>query len=330
MKRRNGPINALAAPPAPRATPRDNAPANFRPREWFNVVRSTPGNAARVDIYSEIGGWGMTAQDFADALRQVDADEVHLHVNSPGGSVFDGLTIFNAIAAHPARFHAFVDGHAASAASFIIQACDDITMNRGSMMMLHDAIAMTWGNAFDHRDSADLLDKVGVSIAGVYASRAGGTAADWQAVMGEKNGQGRWFTAEEAVDAGLADRVAGTENVDEQQDGEPVKQPVDDPMDAFNRSSIAAGHRLVMERRDTALAQVSTLATIAAVVPTDRPGVQHPVVPVQIIQHWLPPVTAEVAGAAPIGAATHDQFLGWLNGPEESDPLPAWLGSNTK
>lgn len=336
MKRRSGPINMLAAPPAPRATPRDGVPANFRPREWFTVRNlaemqgtSALANAARVDIYEEIGGWGVTAADFAMALRAVDADEVHLHVNSPGGSVFDGLTIFNAIAGHPARFHGFVDGLAASAASFIIQACDQITMNIGSMMMLHDAIALTWGNAFDHDESAGLLRKVGSSIAGVYASRAGGTAADWQAVMAEKNGQGRWFTAEETVEAGLADQVAGTAEVDGQQDGEPVEQP-SDPVEAFNSSSVAAGHRLVMTRRDAALAQVSTLQTIAAVSPADRPRVQHPDMP----------------SSAPI---THGQFLGFLNSDppaeivdaplpwmreelyaEESEPLSTWLGSNTK
>lgn len=329
MKRRSGPINMLAAPPAPRATPRDSVPANFRPREWFKisnlVEQGVAGpavvvNAARVDIYEEIGGWGVTAADFAMALRAVDADEVHLHVNSPGGSVFDGLTIFNAIAGHPARFHGFVDGLAASAASFIIQACDQITMNIGSMMMLHDAIALTWGNAFDHDESAGLLRKVGSSIAGVYASRAGGTAADWQAVMAEKNGQGRWFTAEETVEAGLADQVAGTAEVDGQQDGEPVEQP-SDPVEAFNSSSVAAGHRLVMTRRDAALAQVSTLRTLA---------VQH----------------SDISATAvdPVVAVTHEQFAAWLTSDpgvplpwmreelydEESEPLPVWLGGNTK
>jgi ATP-dependent protease ClpP protease subunit len=216
-------------------------------------------NAARIDIYEEIGGWGVTAAEFAEALRGVDASEIDLHINSPGGSVFDGLTIFNALVAHPASVTVYVDGLAASAASFIAQAGDQVIMNRGSMMMLHDAIALTWGNAFDHRDSAELLDKVGTSIAGVYASRAGGNPEDWAAVMGEKNGQGRWYTAQEAVDAGLADRVAGVDDTTEQQGAESVEQPADDPQELFDRSSIAAGHRLVQVQRENALAALAAM-----------------------------------------------------------------------
>jgi ATP-dependent protease ClpP protease subunit len=301
----------VAAPPAPVDRRPSNLAAAADPsqrRSWFKVSNlggergtGTVSNAARVDIYEEIGGWGVTAQDFADALRAVDASEVHLHVNSPGGSVFDGLAIFNSIAAHPARFVGYVDGLAASAASFIIQACDEIEMNKGSMMMLHDAIAMTWGNAFDHRDSADLLDKVGSSIASVYASRAGGTAETWAAVMAEKNGQGRWYTADEAVEAGLADRVAGT--VAGQQDGEPVEPAQDDAREVFDRSSIAAGHRLVAAQRDDALAALARMPVTTA----------H--------------ITRETADKTGVSTADPEAFaMAWLAAhPIESDPLPAWL-----
>lgn len=287
--RRSGPISMVAAPPAPTRTPPSAAIPPGQRRQWFAFHEVAPAgtvgadgrlvsNAARIDIYEEIGGWGVTAAEFAEALRAVDADEVHLHVNSPGGSVFDGLTIFNAIAGHPARFKGFVDGLAASAASFIIQACDDIEMNPGSMMMLHDAIALTWGNAFDHDESAGLLRKVGNSIASVYASRAGKDAAHWAAVMGEKNGQGRWYTAEEAVEAGLADRVA-TRGHAGQQDGEPLQPADTDPMETFDKSSIAAGHRLVMARRDDALAELQRMPVAANPTCATCGGPWHAVCP---------------------------------------------------
>jgi ATP-dependent protease ClpP protease subunit len=313
--RRSGPINTIAAPPAPADRRPSNLVAAADPsqrRSWFKVGNAVgiapngqPRNAARIDIYEEIGGWGVTAAEFAEQLRSVDASEIDLHINSPGGSVFDGLTIFNALVGHPAAITVYVDGLAASAASFIAQAGDTVVMNRGSMMMLHDAIAMTWGNAFDHDESAGLLRKVGASIAAVYASRAGGTAETWAAVMAEKNGQGRWYTADEAVEAGLADRVAGAADAAEQQGAEPVESP-DDPMETFDKSSIAAGHRLVMHQRDEALVALERMPTLRELNSTFSP--------------------------APAGGATADT-MAWLTGvverqPYTADPPPlAWLGN---
>jgi hypothetical protein len=128
-------------------------------------------------------------------------------------------------------------------------------MNPGSMMMVHDAIGMTWGNAHDHTTMAGLLAQVSDSIAELYAARAGGTAADWRAVMENDGGEGRWYTAEQAVEAGLADRVHGTEQTAEEQaaTGEAGPLTAPDPMDRYDSSSIAAGHRLVLAHRDNAL-----------------------------------------------------------------------------
>ncbi|MES2211345.1 MAG: head maturation protease, ClpP-related, partial [Chloroflexota bacterium] len=182
-------------------------------RSWFKVydigVATISNDSTRIDIYEEIGGWGMQASDFVAELRAVQSPTIDLHINSPGGSVFDGVAIYNALSQHPAQVNGFVDGLAASAASFIAQACDTITMNPGSMMMVHDAIGMTWGNALDHTTMAALLAQVSDSIADLYAARAGGTAADWRGVMENNGGEGKWYTAREAVAAGLADKVAG-------------------------------------------------------------------------------------------------------------------------
>lgn len=228
-----------------------------RQRDWFRIGNKAVGTvsnaATRIDIYEEIGGWGASAAEFVAQLRAVDTPEIELHVNSPGGSVFDGVAIYNSLVQHPATVTAYVDGLAASAASFIVQASDTIVMNPGSMMMVHDAIGMTWGNALDHTTMAGLLAQVSDSIADLYAARAGGTAVEWRAVMEENGGEGRWYTATETVAAGLADRVAG-----EPQGGAPPTddQPstgVDNPVDRFDRSSIAAGHRLVLAQRDAAV-----------------------------------------------------------------------------
>lgn len=163
------------------------------------------GTVADMWLYGVIGSFwdGLDAAAFADQIKAVTADTINLRVHSPGGSVFDGLAILNALRNHPARVVVTVDGLAASIASVIAQAGDEVRMSQGSQLMIHDAWAPVVGNAADHRDVADWLDKQSANIASVYAARAGGTAAEWRAAMTAET----WFSAEEAVAAGLADTV---------------------------------------------------------------------------------------------------------------------------
>lgn len=174
-------------------------------RGWFRIENSaTPGRAV-VRIYDAIGGWfGATAGEFASALDAIDAEEIELQVNSPGGDVFEALAIMNSLRRHPARVVAQVDGMAASAASLIVAGgSDEVVMGLGAELMIHNPMAMTRGDADLHRDSADRLDRVGDSIARIYRTKAGGEVADWRAAMTAET----WYSAEEAVEAGLADRV---------------------------------------------------------------------------------------------------------------------------
>ncbi|GAB3622574.1 Clp protease ClpP [Mariniluteicoccus endophyticus] len=188
-------------------------PADIEPRQWFRIENKADdeSTAADVYIYDEIGGWwGVPAQDFVRELAAIDTDQINLYVNSPGGSVWDGIAMLNAIRRHPANVVAVVDGLAASAASFLLMGADEIVMGRNSQLMVHDASAICWGTAADMQDIADFLTKVSDNIADVYAQRAGGTAADWREVMLAET----WFTADEAVAAGLADRVDKAKEAD--------------------------------------------------------------------------------------------------------------------
>lgn len=181
----------------PRAQRLSNRP------DWFRITNSADGSPARLDIYDEIGFWAVNAADFGTALSDVKGDRLSVHVNSPGGDVFDGIAILNLLRGHPAAVDVVVDGLAASAASVIAMAGDTVTMMPGSQMMIHDVSALCIGNAKDMADSAKLLDQISDNLAGIYASCAGGDAADWRKVMrGEA-----WYTAEEAVAAGLAHTV---------------------------------------------------------------------------------------------------------------------------
>lgn len=165
--------------------------------------------AAVIRLYDPIdswgGEWGVSAKEFVAALDQLPdfIDEIRLHINSPGGDVFDGIAILNALRAHDARVVAVVDGLAASAASFIAAGADELVMARNTELMIHDAWGLCVGNADDMIAMAEMLGRLSDNIASVYADKAGGTVADWRAAMAAET----WYTAEEAVAAGLADRV---------------------------------------------------------------------------------------------------------------------------
>lgn len=177
-----------------------------RARDWYRITAATD-STAEVVIHGEISPWGVTAEQFVRDLKALDVTTIELRLNTPGGLVFDGITIYNALRDHPATVNTTVDGVAASIGSIIAMSGDSIVMNRGTHMMIHDPSGGVIGNAKDMRDMADLLDKVAGSMAGIYADRAGGTPEDWRAAMLAET----WYTAEETVAAGLADRVAGAE-----------------------------------------------------------------------------------------------------------------------
>jgi ATP-dependent Clp protease protease subunit len=172
------------------------------------------GKNGEIVLYDEIGesfwGGGISAQKFKndlDALGKVT--NIDLRINSPGGQVFDGMTIYNLLAQHPARITTHVDGLAASIASVIAMAGDEIRIADNAMMMIHNASGMCMGTAGDMRSTANLLDTVSNTIQGVYAKRSGTDAADIGKMMDDET----WMTAEDAVKCGLADRVVDSMNV---------------------------------------------------------------------------------------------------------------------
>ncbi|MEU9888004.1 head maturation protease, ClpP-related [Sphaerisporangium sp. NPDC051011] len=184
--------------------------------DWYRI-RNAAGDDGPADvyIYDEISWWGTRAQDFAQQLREITASEIRLRLNSPGGDVVDGIAIHNLLRSHSARVTTVVDSLAASIASVIALAGDQIIMQPHSQMMIHDPWGMAIGNATEMREAAVLLDRHSDNIASVYAERAGGTVEDWRALMRAET----WFTAEEAVAAGLADEVATHPTPDDGGDG---------------------------------------------------------------------------------------------------------------
>ena len=179
--------------------------------DWYKIRMSTP-RTADIDILADIGGWwdGVDAATMVRDIRDLDADEIRLSINSGGGSIFDAVTILNALRQHPAKVTANVLGLAASAASFIACGVDETTMSANSTMMIHDGSGIAVGNAQDMHEMADLLDKLSDNIASIYAAKAGGTPDSWRETMRAET----WYTADEAVAAGLADRVVDVAKAD--------------------------------------------------------------------------------------------------------------------
>jgi ATP-dependent protease ClpP protease subunit len=172
-------------------------------RPWYRITNQA-ADEAEVFLYDEVGSWyGATADDFIAALGGVTASKILLRVNSPGGSVTEGIAIANALRSHPASVTVQVDGIAASIASVIAMAGDRVVMMPNSLLMVHEASGLCAGAAADMIKMAEVLDKISDNIAGAYAARAGGTEAEWRQVMRDET----WYRGEEAVAAGLADEV---------------------------------------------------------------------------------------------------------------------------
>lgn len=181
-------------------------PTNQTGRPWYEFRNADANDDGPVElfIYDVIDDWfGVSAEMFARDLSGIDAEEITVRINSPGGNVFDGIAILNALRGHKARVTTVVDGLAASAASFIAMAGDEVVMNRNAEMMIHDASGVCIGNAKDMAEMHDMLERVSNNIASIYAERTGTDVQDWRDSMLAET----WYSAEEAVAAGLADRV---------------------------------------------------------------------------------------------------------------------------
>lgn len=168
-----------------------------------------PVTGGALYLYDAIGGWdGISAMDVVKALAGVTGP-LDVHINSYGGVIFEGAAIYNALDNYDGPITVYVDGVAASAASFIAMAADEIVMAKNATMMIHDGSGLVWGTADDMRDTADLLDLLSDTIAETYAARTPDMpATEWRDVM---RGGDAWYNANAAVTAGLADRIAGVE-----------------------------------------------------------------------------------------------------------------------
>jgi ATP-dependent Clp endopeptidase proteolytic subunit ClpP len=154
-------------------------------------------------IFDEIGFWGVQAKDFIKDLRALTGKVLNVEINSPGGDVFAGLAIYNALKGSGKEIHVKVMGVAASAASLIMMAGDKRIMPKNTFTMVHNPWSFAMGNADELRDTADTLDKIGDSLQATYVAATGQSSDKIKELLAKDS----WLTADESLELGFATEV---------------------------------------------------------------------------------------------------------------------------
>lgn len=174
-------------------------------QSWYSI-KAKANDTAEISIYDEIGFWGVSAASFAQDLKDCgnNLKQINLHIHSPGGDVFDGIAIYNLLKNHPANVTVYIDGLAASMASVIAMAGNEIIMPENAMMMIHKPWGIQGGDAEDMRKYADLLDKVENTLIPAYANKTGKTPEELAEMLSAET----WLNGKECVEQGFADKLA--------------------------------------------------------------------------------------------------------------------------
>lgn len=174
-------------------------------------IKNVSQTKAEILIYDQIGedwfGGGITAENFTKELNNIPktVNLIEVRINSPGGSVFEGYTIYNRLKQHKAEVHVYVDGMAASIASIIALAGDKVHMSEVAQMMIHKPSVMAWGNSKDFEDMIERLDTIENQLIKIYHNKTGLDYTELQNMLAKET----WFTSEQALDFGFADEVVG-------------------------------------------------------------------------------------------------------------------------
>ncbi len=211
-------------------------------RQWF-TFKNEAGQTPELFIYDDIDDWfGVSAQGVVDQIRNMDATDINVRINCRGGMVFEGIAIYNALRLHKANVHISIEGLAASIASVIAMAGDTVTIAENAMMMIHNPYGWAQGDADAMRKTADVMDKIADSIAVSYTARTGKTIEEMKALMDTET----WYTATEALAAGLVDQV-----------DTPIKAAAHFDVSMFN--NVPDNYGRFEQAKDQAKAQIQTV-----------------------------------------------------------------------
>ena len=217
-------LPAIAAPQLARSISFDLSPAALS--RWNASMQAKESgekdeDEASINIYDMIGmdfwtGEGITAKRIAGILRNIGDRDVVVNINSPGGDLFEGIAIYNLLRDHKQKVTCRVIGLAASAASLILMAGDEIQVARAGFVMVHNVWVMAIGNRNDLRDAADQLETFDDAMASVYAARTGLDKKECAKLMDKES----WFSGEQAIEQGFADALLPADEVEEKEEGQ--------------------------------------------------------------------------------------------------------------
>lgn len=180
---------------------------NIKPE--LKLINNKANNTSEILLYGAIGDsmWddtAISAVKFSEKLKEVPSNtkEIHLRINSPGGSVFDGMTIYERLKQHNAKVIVYVDGVAASIASIIAMAGDEINIGEGSFFMIHKPMSGTYGNSDEHERTIQILDKIEEQMVSIYARKTGLSRTQISSMLI----QDTWITSDESVEMKFADK----------------------------------------------------------------------------------------------------------------------------
>lgn len=217
-------VNAIADRHAARVAL--ERPEGAKPSRWFDFTNADSDDEASLYIYDQISAWwGVGANDFVTALNEVEAKTLNVHINSPGGSVFEGFAIYSALVSfaeeNKATINVIIDGWAASIASVIAMAGDTVKIGAHASLMIHMASSLVWGNADEMEEEAAVLREIDETILDIYVAKTGGDRAKIKAWVEAET----WFRGQKAVDEGFADEVIPLKKKKSDDDAEDSAKP---------------------------------------------------------------------------------------------------------
>ena len=171
--------------------------------KWYNI-QNKADETAGIYIFDEIGTYGVTAQDFISDIKDLKDKPINLRINSLGGDVFDGMAMYNVIKRREAKTTVYIEGIAASIATIVALAADEVIMAENSLFMIHNAWGGTMGEAKDMRKTADTLDKISSELIDIYMKKTGLSYDALAEMMDEET----WLNANEAFELGFIDTIS--------------------------------------------------------------------------------------------------------------------------
>ena len=181
-------------------------------KSWYSITAQ--GDVPEVFIYDEIGIWGISAEELVRELRELTDPLIRVRINSPGGSIFEGIAIYNALVRHPATIEVHIDGLAASIASVIALASDNITIASYAFVMIHEPMGFAFGTAEEMHKRAETLERLEKTLVDIYTAKTNMTAEEAREQMAAET----WFDATEAIATGFANNIAEEDETDETDD----------------------------------------------------------------------------------------------------------------